>query len=198
MNIDAILEKIAADARSDAEATLGAARDKAAAMQDASKAADAQRRAQTLSEAEREAAVLRDRMLRMANLEARKRLLAMKREEIDRAFEMALQKMLSMQQSDARAFLSKVLQSVAQGNETIVVSQKDAALYDGAFLASVNAQLTKAGKAGALRLSDSRREERGGFTLSLDGVEMDCGYSALLRAARERMEGEIAAILFPA
>ncbi len=198
MNIDAILEKIAVDARSDAERLLDAAREKTETLQKAFDEAAEQKRKAAMSEAQNEAEALRDRMLRMASLEERKKQLEMKRAEIDQAFAAALQKMLAMPKDAARAFHERILLSNAQGNETLIVSEGDARLFDDAFMAQVNLALKKAGKPGSLGLSAERRPLQGGFVLSLNGMEVNCSYDSLLRAARDEMEGETASILFPA
>ncbi len=198
MNIDAILEKIAEDARHDAESIVNAAREKVGVLQAAFEDAQKQKQAAATEHAHKEAEQLRDRMLRMAGLEARKRLLELKRAQIDRAFEQALDKMLSMPKEQAQDFHLKLLVSSAQGNETLFIAQEDAGLFDDAFMERANQALVSAGKPGALSVSRQYRPLRGGFVLLLNGMEANCSYDSLLRAARNQMEGEIASILFPA
>lgn len=198
MNIDAILEKIEADAQDDARNLLNSAREKTEAMRAAFDEAAEQKRKTTLSEAQKEAEALRDRMLRMASLEERKKTLEMKRGEIDQAFAQALTRMRSMPTDKAKAFHKQLLMMNAQGDETLIISEEDAALFDDAFMAQANEAMQKSGKPGSLRLSSERLPLQGGFVLSRDGMEVNCSYDSLLRAARDEMEGEIAAILFPA
>jgi len=198
MNIDAILEKIAKDARHDAETLVTAAHEKADVMQAAFDDAQKQKQEFALDRAHQEAVQQRDRMLRMAGLEARKKLLELKRAQIDQAFELALKKMLSMPKEQAQAFHLKLLVSSAQGSETLFIAQEDAGLFDDAFMTRANQALVKAGKPGALNVSKQYRPLRGGFMLLLGGMEANCSYESLLRAARNQMEGEVASILFPA
>ena len=198
MNIDAILEKIAEDARLEAESIVHAAREKAGVMQEAFEDAQKQKQASAMEQAHKEATQQRDRMLRMAGLEARKQLLELKRAQIDQAFELALKKMLSMPKEQAQEFHLKLLVSSVQGNETLFIAQEDAGLFDDAFMQRANQALVNAGKPGALNVSKQYRPLRGGFVLLLGGMEANCSYDSLLRAARNQMEGEIASILFPA
>lgn len=198
MNIDAILEKIAEDARLDAESIVNAAREKAGVLQAAFEDAQKQKQAAAMEHAHQEAEQLRDRMLRMASLEARKKLLELKRAQIDQAFEQALEKMLSMPKEQAQDFHLKLLVSSAQGTETLFIAQEDAGLFDDAFIKRANQALVNAGKPGALNVSRQYRPLRGGFVLLLGGMEANCSYDSLLRAARNQMEGDIASILFPA
>lgn len=73
-------------------------------------------------------------MLRMAELDERKNLLAMKRQMIDRAFEDALSKMRAMDEERARAYVKRLLLESAQGGEEIVVSPADRkAVQPGVF-----------------------------------------------------------------
>jgi len=198
MNIDAILEKIAEDARHNAESLVTAARDKAGAIQAAFEDAQKHRQESAVDQAHHEAEQQRDRMLRMAGLEARKRLLELKRVQIDQAFELALNKMLSMPKAQAQAFHLKLLVSNAQGNETLFIAQEDASLFDDSFMEHANQALVNAGKPGTLNISKQYRPLRGGFVLLRNGMEANCSYDSLLRAARNQLEGEVASILFPA
>ncbi len=198
MNIDAILEKIAEDARLDTESIVQAARKKAGVMQAAFEDSQKQKLASATEQAHKDAVQQRDRMLRMAGLEARKQLLELKRAQIDQAFELALKKMLSMPKEQAQAFHLKLLVNSAQGNETLIIAKEDAGLFDDAFMERVNQALINASKPGTLSVSKEYRPLRGGFVLLHSGMEANCSYDSLLRAARNQMEGEIASILFPA
>ncbi len=198
MNIDAIVGKIAEDARAGAEQTLTAARGKAEALQNAAEQqAQAQREAAEQA-AKAQAEELRDRMLRMAALEQRKAQLSAKRAEIDRAFERALEMMRAMPEQDAEALHLRLLMGNARGDEQLLIDAADVSRFGDAFMKRANEALVKAGKPGKLTLSNAHRPIGGGFILCRDGLEVNCGYEALLREARGDLEGEVAAILFPA
>ena len=175
MKVDAITEKILEDARQSAAQTLREANERSQETQRRSQAEIEKRREQAMDEARKECAGLRDRMLRMAELDERKNLLAMKRQMIDRAFEDALSKMRAMDEERARAYVK---------------------LYSQAFLAEVNAELEKRGASGALTLSGEKRPMAGGFVLKRQGVEINCSYEAILRESRASLEAQVASMLF--
>ncbi|MDR3051682.1 MAG: V-type ATP synthase subunit E [Oscillospiraceae bacterium] len=196
MNIDAILERIAKDARQHAAQTLSAAREKADQLGEQAQADIDRARAAALREAEDEAAALRDRMLRMAALDERKDALAAKRALLDEAFAGALVRLRAMPPEQATAFHLALLQETAQGDESLIVSQEDAPRFDAAFFDRANAALQDAGKRGHLHLSEKHRPTGGGFILERGGMEINCTYESVLRTRRPALEADVAAVLF--
>ncbi len=196
MNIDAIIGKIKEDAAQAARQALSTARERTIQMQ--SSAAEAIDRAKevALQGAQSEAAHQRDRMLRMAALEERKSSLGMRREVIDAAFARALQTMRQMKPDQAKGFYRLLLLDVARGDEQLIVSDQDAAMFDDAFFAQVNEDMLKAGKQGKLSLSKERRALDGGFVLERRGMEINCSYESVLHTRRAELEAEVAAALF--
>ena len=138
---------------------------------------------------------MRDRMLRMAELDQKKALLSVKRQVIDLAFADALERMAAMGAEQKREYIEKLLLASAQGGEELIPSAEDKALFDPAFMARLNAQLQKAGKA-AVTLSSQDRPLGGGFVLKQGGLEINCAFSAVLSQARSALEAEVAAVLF--
>ena len=119
-------------------------------------------RAQSQRDVEAQADEMRDRMLRMAELDMRKALLATKRQAIDEAFDRALERMRAMDTATAREFVMRQLLENAGGTESIVFDARDEKVYTPEFVATVNAALKKAGKSGELRLDAERRAIGGG------------------------------------
>jgi len=196
MNIDAILQRIEDDARQSAAQALDAARDRAAELQARAESDRAQDRDETLRQAEAQAAELRDRMIRMAALDARKEALAAKRELIDMAFAEALSAMRAMKPQQAKDFHIRLLLDSAEGGEKLIIAQEDEALFDADFFARANAAMEQAGKRGALSLSGEHRPLGGGFVLQQGGMEINCAYDSVLRTQRAALEAEVAAALF--
>lgn len=196
MKVDAITEKILEDARQSAAQTLREANERAQETQRRSEAEIVKKRDQAMDEARRECVGLRDRMLRMAELDERKNLLSMKRQVIDQAFEDALKRMRAMDEASARAYLKRLILESAQGGEQIITDSADRKLYSEAFLAELNAELKKRGGSGALTLSDEKRPMAGGFVLKRQGVEINCTYEAVLRESRASLEAQVASMLF--
>lgn len=195
MNADAILKRIEQDARQSAEETICDARKRAQALDAARREKLSQENEAATAQAYKDAQALDDRMQRMAELDARKALLAEKRKVLDEAFALALEKMRKMPAAKAKEFALRTLMECAQGDET-VVADKDSAWLDEAFIAEANRALSAAGREGKLKLSDEKKALGGGFLLTHDGMEVNCSFPAVLSAQRLEMEADAASVLF--
>ena len=121
MNAQAILDKILEDAKENASAVLKDANDRAGAMRKATEERIATARANTEARAHEDAQAAAVRMGRMAELDERKLLLKDKRDMMERAFSLALDKMKAMPAKEARAFLLSTLSELADGDEELIV-----------------------------------------------------------------------------
>ena len=191
MNADAIVKRILEDARAQADQTLQEARERVEQMRRESEDLIESRRAEAMRAARAECEQVRSRMLRMAQLERRKDLLAMKREVIGQAFDLALARMRAMPGDQARAFLAPLVAEAAQGGEQIIPDEADAAVFDAQFVRDV---ARKCGK--ALTLASETRNLGGGVLLCGKGVEVNLSYPAILSQRRAGLEAEVAQVLF--
>ncbi len=196
MNADAITSKILEDARQSASQTLKEADERAQKLREDNDLRAEESRNAAMEQARRDCAELRDRMLRMAELDQRKELLAMKRTVIEAAFDQALSGMRAMSPEKARAFMEKTLVSLAEGDEGVIVSKGDEKVFDEAFVGRVNELLKKAGKNGSLALTGETREVGGGLLLRRGGMEVNLTYPSVLSELKPELEAEVAAILF--
>lgn len=196
MKADAITSRILDDARKEASQGLREAHDRVEKMRRENEETMAQKREQALAKAREDAIELRDRMLRMAELDQRKEYLGMKRQVMDDAFDQALSQMRGMQVDQARRFLSDLLADAAQGDEELIISKADEGVFDPEFLQKINARLAEMGKASSLKLSEERRELGGGVILRRGGMEVNLTYAAVLGEIRPSLEAEVAAMLF--
>lgn len=194
MDVQGILEKIESDAKAAAKQTLTDARKKADGIR---AQAEAQAQAQKEAMAKRiqtEKAEMESRMLRMAELEDKKAQLAVKREVMDGAFDLAVQKLRQLPDDQKRAFFRAQLLSAAQGNETVLIGRENSAWFTDAFLRDVNAALEKAGKPGNLAKAGS--VDGCGFELRRGGEARKCTFEALVEDSRMALEGDVARALF--
>lgn len=197
MNIEPIVRKIAEGADAAASQTLQNARERAQVLEGELERQHAAARQQAQVDNQKEAALLRERMLRMAALQSKKDDLAMKRQLIDEAFERALAKLYAMPREAAQALSLSLLQESAQGDEILLFGPGDEGVYDADFLARANAALLAAGKPGGLRYGQERLSKRGGFVLRRGGMQMEMTWDAVLSVRRDGLEAEVAALLFP-
>ncbi len=194
---DRIIQRILDDANARAESIKADARDKAKAVENEAREKASRKEEQILDQAKKDAEEQKRRIIGVAQLEARKDLLAAKQEMIGKAFEAALEQLLNL---DDRAYFSMIhdmlLEYVETGTETVMFSAGDLERIPDNFWQEINQALVKQGKKGELKLSDEPRDIRGGFVLQAEGVEINCSFESLLEMKRDELEPEVAAVLF--
>ena len=192
MALKDILEKIIRDAEEEGEKKVKEARREAEEIvREAEERANARGR-QILEQAEKQAEEEKKRIVALARLEARTRVLERKREFVDEAFQRALEKIPQLPKDRYLAFLEKlVVEGAESGNEELILSEKDKKLIDDSFLARVNEKLRAEGKSGNITLSSEVREIAGGVVLKKSGMEIDASLKTLLREIKEAREKEV-------
>jgi V/A-type H+-transporting ATPase subunit E len=195
MGVDKIVAKLISDAEAEAARILAEAEHEAGEIR-----RQGEEEAQAASEpilqaAEAEAQRRRRQHLALAELWARNKVLAAKREVLERVFQEAKERLGRLGSQEYRAFLKELLIRAAEtGEEEIVLSPR--AVFDTNLLEEVNAELKRAGKAGSLKVAQEGRELDGGFVLRGRGYEVNVTFATLLRQAHEGLETEVARLLF--
>lgn len=224
--IEKITQRILEDARREAAQIADQAAQKAQEIRAQYDVQAQQETATILSRGEKVAAERLERLESAAGLERRKMELAAKQQVLEEAFQKALDDLCQLPESEYIALLAALAVKAARsGREQLIFSAKDRArvgkqvvmtanellvkdavpvlpdnLGDskvGAFLGRVvqNAAAKVAGT-GMLTLSEQTRDIRGGFIMSDDDVEVNCAFETLVRMQREKLEKEVADILF--
>ncbi|MBC5738109.1 V-type ATP synthase subunit E [Lawsonibacter faecis] len=224
--IEKITERIEGDAQREIDAVLNAARAEAEGITQRYQAQAGRERADLVARGEKAAAERVERLGSVAQLEARKLALAAKQEMLDRAFELALQKLCTLPDEEYIDLLAALTVKAAQsGKEQVIFSRKDRSRVGKAVVTRANEMLakqvapklpdeladTKAGAildrvvtgasailagTGMLTLAEETRPIRGGVILSDGDVEVNCTFETLVRLQREAMSGEVAKALF--
>ena len=133
----------------------------------------------------------------VAELEARKMRLAARQEMVERAFEMAHEKLCGMEKDKMSAFLVSLAVRYSGGESSeLVFSKADREKIGGRVVEDANRLLSERKSGGILALSGETREIDGGFILKDGSVEMNCTFGAIVRMMRETLALEIAEILF--
>ena len=139
------------------------------------------------------------RMGRLAEMEARKSVLALKLEMVDAAFAAALDKICTMPQADYVAYLAKLAaQAATTGTETLVFNAKDQAACGQAVVDAANALLAQQGKPGRLTMSQATRDLRAGFVLQQGDIEVNCAVETIAELCRSDLAAQVAEVLFGA
>ena len=167
-----------------------------------------------------------ERLTSAAGMEQRKLELAAKQEVVGEAFDLALEKLCSLPDQEYIALLTRlVLEASSTGKEQLVFSVKDrtrvgkqvvvaaneamvkgvaptlpesvAGTKVGALLGKVvNSTAAMVTGTGMLTLSEETRPMKGGFVLVDGDVEVNCAFETLVRLQREKLERDVARVLF--
>ena len=193
---DNIIKRITEEAQKEADAAIAESSAKAKELLAASSAETDAEIERIEHGAEAKAQELRRRRLAVAEMEARKDVLAQKQAILDEAFAGALSKLSALPDSDIAALLTPVVAKEAEGTERLVVPLKNRALYEKSLLKRLNEALEKAGKPGKLSLCEKNGNFAGGLVLASDVLEKNISFEALLRGVREDSEKAISELLF--
>ena len=187
MSQDAIIARIASDADARVAEIQAAAKAKIAEI-----LAEAEKRAGALEArireaGEREAVGTRERVISMAELSARKALLAAKQELLDEVFAAAVEELGSLKKDVWRAVFKHLVSGAdLKGTYEVITSKREAAFLDDAFLEGVGPKLS---------VSKETREQGGGFVLRGGKTELNFTFPALTRSLRPLLEKELLGIL---
>lgn len=224
--IENITARILADAKAEAQAVEAQAAEKAQAVRDEYARQAKQEAATIVSRGEKAAAERLERLESAAQMERRKLELAAKQQVLAEAFDKALDDLCRLPEEDYIALLAALAAKAAvSGREQLIFSESDRARVGKQVVMAANELLVKdavpalpdslgEGKVGAfldkviqttaakvtgtgrLTLSEQTRPIRGGFVMSDGEVEVNCTFETLVRVQREKLEKEVADILF--
>lgn len=134
-----------------------------------------------------------DSMDRIARMEAKKGLLALKQQKVAQSFELAGKKIVELPTEQYTAFLAKLAaRASVTGDEEIVLSAGDRERIGSDVTAQANALLGD----GKLSLSDKTGSFAGGLILRRGSIEANCTVELLVELCRSEMSAEIAKLLF--
>ncbi len=226
--IEKITARIAQDAQAEADEILAQAQAQADEVRAQAQAQAEKLSADILSRGEKAAAERLERLKSAAQMERRKLELSAKQEVLGEAFDKALEQLCSLPEKEYVDLLTQLaLEASSTGREQLVFSQKDRArvgkqvvvaaneamvknvapelpgsLTDtkvGAFLGKVvNSTAAMVAGTGMLTLSERTAPIRGGFIMVDGDVEINCAFETLVRLQREKLEKEVANVLFDA
>ncbi len=191
--IDKITQRIQADAQAEIDRVLNEARAEAGRIASKYKAEAEAEAAGFAVKNRKEAAEREERLAGTAQMEARKALLAAKQEMVEKAYELALEKLCAMPAEQYTDVLAGLLaQASSNGKEEVIFSPEDQKKAG-------KAAVEKANKDGGkkLTLSQETRPIKGGFILRSGSVEVNCAFDTLVRLQKAETAGAVAKKLFP-
>ena len=191
--IDRITNRIEADARAEIERILGEAREEAERILAQGHAQAEAEKAELTTRNKRIAAEREERLVSMAQMEARQVSLAAKQEMVEKAYALALEKLCAMPDDRYTQVVAALLvQAAPDGRGEVIFAPEDAKRIGEAAVAQANKTLN-----GTLILSEEVRPIRGGFILKNGNVEVNGSFETLVRLQRAQTAGAVAKTLFP-
>ncbi|MBQ3404327.1 MAG: V-type ATP synthase subunit E [Oscillospiraceae bacterium] len=138
-----------------------------------------------------------ERLGSVAELEAKKRVLAEKQDLISTAFDRAMEMLQNLPEDEYTRFLAvQAFKASRNGKEQLIFSKKDRANYGKKVCTLANELLAGEGKNAGLTLSEETRDMAGGLILIDGDVEMNCSLETLLRISKRDISRDVSKILF--
>ena len=186
-----IIAHIEADAQAQADGILAEAREKCEAV----KAKYDEKAARLYSDKIRDGVKVcqdqEDSALRISRMEARKSVLAVKQEMVEKSFDIAAKKIVALPDEKYIAFLAGLVKKAEPaGDEEIILNAADRARIGEALIKAVNADGAK------MKLSDETRDICGGLILRRGSIETNCSVELLLELCRGELSAKLADVLF--
>ena len=189
-----LTDKILQEAQEAAQRTLQAAREEGEKTLEAARAQGAKEAQAILDNARRQAEAVAHRAQSQKGVEERSVKLAARRQAIDQAFQLALERLCGAPAEKMAPFLAEMAAKAAGPGGELIFNEKDQAL--GAQVVEL-ANKALAGRKTAVTLSSQKGTFQGGFILREGNIETNCTYEVLIMGIQEEMEPKVAAVLFP-
>jgi len=195
--IDKITERIAADNQSEVSALQSRSEARAKEIFAGYQALADQDYQDALKQGRADAEAYVERQSRVSRLEGKKLLLGAKQEMLDRAYQLAMKKLLSLPEADYAELLIRLAVAASEtGHEALIFSTTDRARYGKRVVIAANELLSTQGREGGLTLSEESRDFQGGLYVSRGSAETNCTFDALLRQHHDTSAKEVAQLLF--
>ena len=192
-----IIAHIQADASAQANAILAQAEEQCKAIRAKyeAKAQEAYAEKVRLGVKDCEAAV--ESVNRLAQMEAKKEILGLKQEMVSAGFSKAVEKIVNLPGEKYTEFLAKLAANAAtDGDEEIVLNEKDKASVGTAVVKAANEKLEAKGIKGNLKLANETGSFAGGLITRKGSIEVNCTVELLVDLCRGDMSAELAKLLF--
>ena len=189
--INPIKDKILADAKAQAVAMVEEAKNKAYEATKVAELKDLKQAKALEDKAKSEAEITYKRMISMAELKVRQEELQLKQDLIQKAFELASEKLTKLPKKEYLHLVqTMLLSSVESGQEEVILAglyQKDVEELIQKINQEKNYKLT---------ISKEKRELDGGFILKSGNIELNNSFRSILHANKEAWTLSVAEILF--
>ena len=117
--------------------------------------------------------------------------LAARRQQIEKAYDLALQRLLSLEEGDYCALLVKLCQETGEKQGEILLNARDKARLGETLVEQINQKI-----GAAFTLGQEEKNIAGGFVLRQGPVEINCALETAVHLLEEETASQVAAILF--
>lgn len=192
-----IIARINAEAQAEAQSVLEKAAVQAAEIAEKSAASAQEDYWNAVRVGVRECEALAARRERIAGMEAKKDVLALKQQLVSEAFDRAEQLLIGLPEKEYTALLAALAADAADtGLEEVLFNERDRTRCAKAVCAAANALLTERGKYGKLTVSDETADIKGGLIVRQGGIETNCSIETLVAMRRGELSAQVASALF--
>ena len=189
--IENISRSIVDEAKAKAEKILEEARQQAARIGEKAAQQTQMQEESLKKEAQTRAEELLRRSERTALLENKKGLLAARRQQIEKAYDLALRRLLSLEEGDYCALLVKICRETGEMQGEILLNARDKARLGESLVAQMNEKL-----GAVFTLGQEEKKIAGGFVLRQGPVEINCALETAVHLLEEETASQVAASLF--
>jgi V/A-type H+-transporting ATPase subunit E len=197
MSLEKILEKIIQDSDKEIRKIIDEAESRASRIIEEGKREAERVVVELTREGIENARKVSERIVTLASLESRKRILAEKQRILGEVYQEVEKRLRNLNGRDYRELVKRImLESCQTGEELVVVGKNDKKRIDQKLINSVNAELVKAGKKAKLKLSSEPASIAEGFILKSGKIEISNSWENILRSLREKTEDEVIKLLF--
>ena len=188
-----IIAHIQADADAQAAEILAEAEAKSAAIRETYEQKAKQAYAERIRAGVKENQDRLDSMERLAKMESRKAILALKQDMVAKSFDRAVDRLVALPEAQYVALLTKLaVKASVTHDEEIVLNARDKKAVGDKLVKAANEKLG----GGRLRLAGETGSFKGGLILRRGSIEANCTAELLVDLCREEMAAELAGVLF--
>ncbi len=191
--IEKIIERVFNEARDEAEKIKAQGAQKAAQIAERARAEAKEKSDLIFSQGKEKAVRQKELLVRVAELDSRKNLLAARQQMIDEAFRAAIERIKALPKEQYIQFLADLASGAAPlGRGELLLCAKDRDEIGSEVIAAANAKVSN----GALTLSQETCPGSGGLIVRDGEADMNCSFDTLVRLSRARLSAEVSQILF--
>ena len=188
-----IIAHIQADAKAQADAILAQAEQQCASIREDYEKKASAAYGDKIRAGVKECQDKVDSIERIAQMEAKKAVLALKQEMVSASFDKARDMIVGLPKEQYAAFLAKLAaQAAVTGDEEVLLNGRDRDTVGPAAVKAANETLG----AGRLTLAADAGNFAGGLILRRGNIEVNCSVELLVELCRADMSAQLAGVLF--